>query len=45
MTESDNSVVTLNKAEQQGVPLPEDWELVIKDVADRVTAAAGAALL
>ena len=42
VTASDNSVVTLNNAEQHGVPLPEDWELVIKDVADRVTAAAGA---
>ena len=40
--ESDNSVVTLNNAEQHGVPLPEGWERVIKDVADRVAAVAGA---
>ena len=43
VTESDNSVVTLNKAEQQGVPLPKGWEGLIKDVADRVAASAGAA--
>ena len=45
MTESDNSVVTLNMAEQQGVPLPEGWEGLIKDVADRVAASAGTASL
>ena len=39
---SDNSVVTLNNAEQHGVPLPEGWERVIKDVADRVAVVAGA---
>ena len=43
VTESDNSVVTMKKAEQQGVPLPEGWESLIKDVADRVAASAGAA--
>ena len=43
VTESDNSVVNLNNAEQQGVPLPEGWEGLIKDVADRVAASAGAA--
>ena len=42
VTESDNSVVTLNKAEQRGVPLPEGWGRVIKDVADRVAVVAGA---
>ena len=43
VTESDNSVVNLKDAEQQGVPLPEDWERVVKDVADRVAVVAGAA--
>ena len=42
VTESDNSVVTLNTAEQHGVPLPEGWERVIKDVADRAAVVAGA---
>ena len=41
LTASDNSVVTLKKAEQQGVPLPEDWGDVIAGVADRVAASAG----
>ena len=45
VTESDNSVVTLNNAEQHGVPLPEGWEGLIKDVADRVAASAGTASL
>ena len=44
MTASDNSVVTLKKAEQHGVPLPDDWERLIADVADRVAAVAGVAL-
>ena len=44
VTASDNSFVTLNKAEQQGVPLPDDWERLIADVADRVAAVAGVAL-
>ena len=43
VTESDNSVVNLKDAEQQGVPLPKGWEGLIKDVADRVAASAGAA--
>ena len=44
LTASDNSVVTLKKAEQQGVPLPEDWGDVIAGVADRVAASAGISL-
>ena len=44
LTASDNSVVTLKKAEQHGVPLPDDWERLIADVADRVAAVAGVAL-
>ena len=38
VAESDNSVVTLNKAEQRGVPLPDGWERLIADVADSVSA-------
>ena len=45
VTESDNSVVNLKDAEQQGVPLPKGWEGLIKDVADRVAASAGTASL
>ena len=41
VTESDNSVVTLNKAEQQGVPLPDDWEHLIADLAGSVSAPKG----
>ena len=41
LNDSDNSVVTLNNAEQHGVPLPEGWERIIADVADRVAAPAG----
>ena len=44
VTASDNSVVNLKKAEQQGVPLPDDWGRLIADVTDRVAASAGAAL-
>ena len=35
------SVVPLKKAEQHGVPLPEDWESVIFECAQSVSAAAG----
>ena len=38
---SDNSVVTLNKAEQQGVPLPADWATLIADLANSVPAPPG----
>ena len=41
VTESDNSVVTLNKAEQQGVPLPDGWGRLIADLADFVSAPKG----
>ena len=41
VTESDNSVVSLKKAEQHGVPLPDDWERLIADVADSVSAPKG----
>ena len=38
---SDNSVVTLNKAEQQGVPLPADWATLIADLANSASAPQG----
>ena len=41
VTDSDNSVVTLNDAEQQGVPLPKDWGPLIAALADPVAAPKG----
>ena len=38
---SDNSVVTLNNAEQHGVPLPADWAPLIADLANSVSAPPG----
>ena len=44
VTDSDNSVVTLNDAEQQGVPLPKDWGPLIAALADSVVAPKGGRL-
>ena len=41
VTESDNSVVTLMKAEQQGVPLPDGWAPLIAALADSTAAPIG----
>ena len=41
VTESDNSVVTLNDAAQKGAPLPNDWGRLIADVAGSVLAPKG----
>ena len=41
VTESDNSVVTLNTAEQKGVPLPYDWDRLIVRLADTAAAPLG----
>ena len=41
-TESDNIVVSLNDAEQKGVPLPAAWESLLGTLADSVSKAKGA---
>ena len=41
-TESDNIVVSLKDAEQQGVPLPASWESLLGALADSVSNAKGA---
>ena len=38
---SDNCVVCLKKAEQRGVPLPDEWDRHIVELADSMSAAAG----
>ena len=41
-TDSDNVIVSLNDAEQQGVPLPTSWAPLLEELADSVSKAKGA---